>query len=107
MNQFKLGVVTAVTVRDAAGDLTEAVATDMTVATHLIKVTGDLTAEFDVGDAFYVRIGSKLSDVERWLIEATLQRFSGNKRRAADVLGCSVKPLYNRLDRRTQPAGEA
>ena len=60
----------------------------------------------DVGDALYVRIGSRLSDVERWLIEATLQRFSGNKRRTADVLGCSLKTLYNKLNRYAQPAGE-
>jgi transcriptional regulator with PAS, ATPase and Fis domain len=60
----------------------------------------------EVGDTLCVRIGSRLSDVERWLIEATLQRFAGNKRRAADVLGCSVKTLYNKLGRYAQPAGE-
>ena len=60
----------------------------------------------DPGDALCVRIGSRLSDVERWLIEATLDRFAGNKRRAADVLGCSVKTLYNKLNRYAQAAGE-
>jgi len=45
----------------------------------------------------------EMSDVERWLIEATVQRFSGNKRRTADVLGCSVKTLYNKLNRYAQP----
>jgi DNA-binding NtrC family response regulator len=53
-----------------------------------------------------VRIGSRLSEVERWLIEATLHRYAGNKRRTADVLGCSVKTLYNKLDRYAQAAGE-
>jgi len=75
-----------------------------------LRVSPDATARAmlpqDVGDALYVRIGSRLSDVERWLIEATLQRFSGNKRRTADVLGCSVKTLYNKLNRYAQPAGE-
>jgi len=60
-----------------------------------------------VGDTLCVRFGSRLVDVERWLIEATLQRFAGNKRRAADVLGCSVKTLYNKLgampSRRAKP----
>jgi DNA-binding NtrC family response regulator len=60
----------------------------------------------DAGDALCVRIGSRLSDVERWLIEATLERFAGNKRRAADVLGCSVKTLYNKLNRYAQAASE-
>jgi transcriptional regulator with PAS, ATPase and Fis domain len=58
------------------------------------------------GDALCVRIGSRLSDVERWLIEATLDRFAGNKRRAADVLGCSVKTLYNKLNRYAQATSE-
>ena len=53
-----------------------------------------------------VRIGSRLSDVERSVIEATLDRFAGNKRRAADVLGCSVKTLYNKLNRYARLAGE-
>jgi DNA-binding NtrC family response regulator len=44
-----------------------------------------------------VRIGSRLADVERQLIVATLDRFGGNKRHAAEVLGCSVKTLYNKL----------
>jgi len=64
------------------------------------------TPSQDPGDALCVRIGSRLSDVERWLIEATLDRFAGNKRRAADVLGCSVKTLYNKLNRYAQAASE-
>ncbi len=65
-----------------------------------------VTPPQDVSDTLCVRIGSRLSDVERWLIEATLQRFAGNKRRAAALLGCSVKTLYNKLNRYAQPAGE-
>jgi len=33
----------------------------------------------------------------RTLILATLRHFEGDKRRAADVLGCSLKTLYNKL----------
>jgi DNA-binding NtrC family response regulator len=36
--------------------------------------------------------------MERSLIEATLEYFQGNKRRAADALGCSLKTLYNKLN---------
>jgi DNA-binding NtrC family response regulator len=42
-------------------------------------------------------IGSSLGDVERQLILATLKHFEGDKRRTADVLGCSLKTLYNKL----------
>jgi len=54
-----------------------------------------------------VRIGSRLCDVERSVIEATLARLAGNKRRTAQVLGCSVKTLYNKLNRYARLAGES
>ena len=45
-----------------------------------------------------IRVGSRIYDMERSLIEATLDYFKGNKRRAADALGCSLKTLYNKLN---------
>jgi DNA-binding NtrC family response regulator len=45
-----------------------------------------------------IRVGSRIHDMERSLIEATLDYFQGNKRRAADALGCSLKTLYNKLN---------
>ena len=45
-----------------------------------------------------IRVGSRIDDMERSLIEATLDYFKGNKRRAADALGCSLKTLYNKLN---------
>ncbi len=49
-------------------------------------------------DALRVPIGTALSEVERWMIMATLKRCGGNKTRAAAVLGVSLKTLYNRLN---------
>jgi DNA-binding NtrC family response regulator len=49
-----------------------------------------------------IRVGSRIHDMERSLIEATLDYFNGNKRRAADVLGCSLKTLYNKLNEYSQ-----
>ncbi|MGO9426146.1 MAG: sigma 54-interacting transcriptional regulator [Steroidobacteraceae bacterium] len=49
-----------------------------------------------------VRVGSRIEDVERSLIEATLDHFQGNKRRAANALGCSLKTLYNKLQAYSQ-----
>ena len=45
-----------------------------------------------------IRVGTRIHDMERSLIEATLDYFKGNKRRAADALGCSLKTLYNKLN---------
>jgi DNA-binding NtrC family response regulator len=45
-----------------------------------------------------IRVGSRIHDMERSLIVATLDYFQGNKRRAADALGCSLKTLYNKLN---------
>lgn len=44
-----------------------------------------------------IRIGTPLHEAERRLIVATLAHFDGNKRRAADTLGVSLKTIYNRL----------
>jgi DNA-binding NtrC family response regulator len=49
-----------------------------------------------------IRVGSRIHDMERSLIEATLDYFKGNKRRAADALGCSLKTLYNKLNSYSQ-----
>jgi DNA-binding NtrC family response regulator len=49
-------------------------------------------------------IGTSLAAMERETIFATLEHCSGNKRRAAEVLGVSLKTLYNRL---TEYAGHS
>jgi len=48
-------------------------------------------------DGIRVAIGTTLDEIERTAILATLRHFDGDKRRAADVLGCSLKTLYNKL----------
>jgi DNA-binding NtrC family response regulator len=42
-------------------------------------------------------VGGSLDDAERLLIQATLERCGGDKKRAAEILGISLKTLYNRL----------
>ncbi len=49
------------------------------------------------GDSIQMPIGATLEQLERTFIVATLKHFEGDKRRAADVLGCSLKTLYNKL----------
>ncbi len=48
------------------------------------------------GNAFRVTVGNKLSEVEEKLILATVQECN-TKEQAAEMLGISVKTLYNRL----------
>jgi DNA-binding NtrC family response regulator len=62
------------------------------------KAPADKSASADDRDRLDIRVGSRIYDMERSLIEATLEYFHGNKRRAADALGCSLKTLYNKLN---------
>lgn len=45
-----------------------------------------------------IPVGTSLADVDRKLIFATLNLCGGVKKRAADILGISLKTLYNRLE---------
>lgn len=49
------------------------------------------------GNRVEVPVGTSIADMERALIIATLAHCAGNKRHAADLLGVSLKTLYNRL----------
>jgi two-component system response regulator HydG len=42
-------------------------------------------------------VGTSLADAQREILLATLEHFGGDKRRTAEVLGISLKTLYNRL----------
>ncbi len=45
-----------------------------------------------------VQVGQSISDMEKLLILRTLEHCKGNKRKTADILGVSLKTLYNRLN---------
>ncbi len=51
----------------------------------------------DADACLRVRIGSSIAQVERQLILATLDRYDGSRERTAEVLGISLKTLYNRM----------
>lgn len=50
-----------------------------------------------------IPVGTSLADVDRKLIFATLELCGGVKKRAADLLGISLKTLYNRLEEYNHP----
>ncbi len=45
-----------------------------------------------------IMVGRTIEDVEKELIEGTLSQTEGDKRKAAEMLGISLKTLYNRLN---------
>ncbi|MBW8874686.1 MAG: sigma-54-dependent Fis family transcriptional regulator [Acidobacteria bacterium] len=49
------------------------------------------------------QVGTSIEEVERRLIMATLDAHGGNKRKTADILGVSLKTLYNRLNTYREP----
>ncbi len=46
-----------------------------------------------------VRVGESVDQAERRLVLATLEFCQGNKQKAAEILGISLKTLYNRINR--------
>jgi DNA-binding NtrC family response regulator len=63
------------------------------------------------GEGLYLKVGASLAENERRLIVATLDHVSGSKRKAAEILGISLKTLYTRLNSYKasdeSPAGES
>lgn len=59
----------------------------------------DMKRSTGSSSSFELRLGMSLDEVERELIMRTIDFTSGNKSRAAEVLGISLKTLYNRLER--------
>jgi len=49
--------------------------------------------------------GTTVEEAERQLIEITLQHTGGNKTRAAEMLGISLKTLHNKLNRMKEESG--
>jgi two-component system, NtrC family, response regulator AtoC len=66
---------------------------DESIEAHLAPAT---VTSSDAAPLLSVRVGTTLDEVSRRLIEATLAE-CGSKRKAADMLGISLKTLYNRL----------
>lgn len=67
----------------------------------LLVLPDDLTSPFskiNQQHAAGIAVGKTVEEVERELIEITLQHFDGDKKQTADMLGISLKTLYNRLN---------
>ncbi|MEO8096706.1 MAG: helix-turn-helix domain-containing protein [Acidobacteriota bacterium] len=57
-------------------------------------------------DGLEIRVGMKIEEAERVLLEATLKQTGNNKTRAAETLGISAKTLHAKLKQyRLEDAG--
>jgi DNA-binding NtrC family response regulator len=74
---------------------------------HAVVAASERVPAHDDHGGVRVPIGSSLAQAERWLIEATLAHWAGNKNRAAKMLGCSLKTLYNKLAAYERQGAEA
>jgi DNA-binding NtrC family response regulator len=65
-----------------------------------IRIEGDArqTLRAEDGSRLVVEVGASIREVEKRLILTTLERLRGDKKQTADVLGISLKTLYNRLN---------
>jgi DNA-binding NtrC family response regulator len=54
-------------------------------------------AETSDGTRIDIPLGTSIEEAERRIILTTLEHLEGDKPRAANVLGISLKTLYNRL----------
>lgn len=52
----------------------------------------------ETADILQIRVGTSIEQAEERLIMATLTSTEGDKKRAAEILGISLKTLYNRLN---------
>ncbi|MFK7741309.1 MAG: sigma-54-dependent transcriptional regulator [Planctomycetota bacterium] len=68
-----------------------------------------LAAEPNASDpnAIELSLGTTIAEAERRLIEATLDQQGGNKKATAEVLGVSLRTLYNRLNTYDEGPDEA
>ena len=68
----------------------------------VLQLPDDLSSPFSkVGSGPHytgITVGKTVEDVEKELIETTLEHLDGDKKRAAEMLGISLKTLYNRLN---------
>lgn len=53
-----------------------------------------------------IHFGKTVEDVEKELIQTTLEHLDGDKKKAAEMLGISLKTLYNRLNSYTNTVAE-
>ena len=75
-----------------------AILSDDVIGAELLPEPGPSSVGSVPGSVLHVRVGTPIQDVERRLILATLDELDGDKKRESEMLGISLKTLYNRLN---------
>jgi DNA-binding NtrC family response regulator len=70
---------------------------DDVVALDIQPIRPAGAVEVDAGGALRIAVGTTMAEAERELLLATLRHCKGNKRRTAEMLGISLKTVYNKL----------
>ena len=79
-------------------ELKNAVQRAFIMAEDLVEINlGQLAGPEVTGACLKFPVGTSLAEMEKQAIYATLDHCKGNKRRCAEILGVSLKTLYNRL----------
>ncbi len=63
-----------------------------------LDMVGAAATDDGTGPMLRLRIGTSIADADRRLILATLEQCAADKKKTAEVLGISLKTLYNRLN---------
>ena len=71
---------------------------DDEIPADVLPLPADAPTPQEDGDVLQIRVGSSIEAVEERLILATLEMTDGDKKKAAEILGISLKTLYNRLN---------
>ncbi|HZP13195.1 MAG TPA: sigma-54 dependent transcriptional regulator [Nevskiaceae bacterium] len=72
-----------------------------------VQSASGATAAQPNGPVISIPVGTSLAEADKRLILATLEQCNGVKTQSAELLGISVKTLYNRLGEYRQEEGEA
>jgi DNA-binding NtrC family response regulator len=101
--EIPVGLTLAEIQKRAVEATLEYVGGDMAKADELLgappQSLTETTSTSDEGETIAIRVGSSIDDVEKLLITKTLERNQGNKPKTAEILGISLKTLYNKLER--------
>jgi DNA-binding NtrC family response regulator len=78
---------------------------DDEIAAELLPTDRPNEPLIEGGNGLHLRVGMSIAEAEKRLILATLDGHARNMKRTAEVLGISLKTLYNRMNEYKREGG--